>query len=105
MEVYGESIESLKQLLSVYFELSSIEADIVSLVDLSKQPVAQPSISADHIGSSQEQEQSMLPDFLNFTEGFTIDADLSAPFSFLGEQIWNFVQLYNKLTTNNNFES
>lgn len=30
--------------------------------------------------------------------------ELAATFSFLGSQIWNFVNMYNDLTQNNNFE-
>jgi hypothetical protein len=30
--------------------------------------------------------------------------ELTSTFSYLGEQIWNFIEFYNKITQNNNFE-
>ena len=50
-----------------------------------------------------------MPDYLNIDMDYDISEnlpkELSETFSYLGSQIWNFIQMYNQMTSNNNYTS
>ena len=109
------------KLLRVYFELNYIQRVHIGSVDMAKYEAAIPRpIGMDHLesepqtrdaqarpGEGGDDQQSLRASFeAQFGQlGDQLGApDLAATFSFLGEQIWHFISLYNHLTSNNNFE-
>ena len=77
-----------------------MQQNVVEKVDIHQMTIATRQISQEHLESSHQTQgasagESMLPEYLNL--GLNLDfellgeTDLSAPFSFLGEQIWQFI--------------
>lgn len=99
-------------LLKIYFELNYAAKIFIDSVDLRKFESSIPRpISLEHLQSPEAQmmaEQNTftattglpVPDMSALSEQLALDST----FSFLGEQIWHFIEFYNKMTQGNNFE-
>ena len=100
---------NFNSLLKIYFELNWLAKVFIESVDLKKfdNQIPKP-ISKDHL-ESQGESAELSQEGILAAAGLDITAlgdslELTSTFSYLGEQIWNFIEFYNKITQNNNFE-
>ena len=102
--------------MKAYFELLFLQKEIINRVDLQKYELSIPRpINLESIESSQTAQLGSQPgdalsgnpinlpdDQLYLSSGST---DITQTFSYLGEQLWNFISFYNYMSQNNNFEA
>lgn len=113
-------LQNFDSLLRVYFELGYISKEFMDSVDLKKFENSLPrtinleGIESEFVNPNLTEggilQEYIGVDFSNLTSTELNEQlnhyspELSQTFSFLGEQIYNFISLYNTLTQGNNFD-
>ena len=115
---FGEGGNNFDQLLQCYFSCSFVQKQLIEMVDLNKFDQENFNIAMQHeefisdAHKKDHEEGFGLPNYLKMEFDLAklneqleyASPELAATFSFLGSQIWTFVNLYNDLTKGNNFD-